>query len=165
MTAPLQSTSSDATAQPRQRPGLGVRLGDVGVTFRSAGGTVEAVRGMTLDVEPGSFTAIIGPNGCGKSTLLRVIAGLLAPTSGSVALGDPGTPPRAGDGRVSLAFQQPRLIPWLTTLDNVALPLALSRIDGALNGERRRLATEALERVGLADAAGRRPRELSGGMQ
>jgi NitT/TauT family transport system ATP-binding protein len=108
------------TGQPSaQLPGLAVHLDQVGVTFHTAGGTVEAVRGMTLDVEPGSFTAIIGPNGCGKSTLLRVIAGLLPPTTGRVALGDPGTAPRAGDGRVSLAFQQPRLIPWLTTIPYV----------------------------------------------
>lgn len=167
MTASIEpSTTSQPNAEPRaQRRGLGVQLDDIGVTFATAGGSIEAVRGMTLSVEPGSFTAIIGPNGCGKSTLLRVIAGLLAPTSGSVTLGAPGSPPRAGDGRVSLAFQQPRLIPWLTTLDNVALPLALSRTDGAVNGERRRLAMEALERVGLADAAQRKPRELSGGMQ
>jgi NitT/TauT family transport system ATP-binding protein len=165
VTTPTQPTMQVASERSAQRPGLAVHLDDVGVTFATAGGGVEAVRGMTLDVEPGSFTAIIGPNGCGKSTLLRVIAGLLPPTTGSVTLGEPGTPPGAGDGRISLAFQQPRLIPWLSTLDNVALPLALSRTDAALNGERRRLAMEALERVGLVHAAARKPRELSGGMQ
>lgn len=134
-----------------------MRVDDLGVSF--AGGT-EALRSFSLDVEPSSFTAIIGPNGCGKSTLLRVLAGLLSPTSGSVALGDAA--PRAGDGRVGLAFQQPRLIPWLSTLDNVALPLALR---GSHNGARRSRATEALARVGLTEAADLRPRALSGGMQ
>ncbi|HEX5395912.1 MAG TPA: ABC transporter ATP-binding protein [Candidatus Limnocylindria bacterium] len=137
--------------------GLAVRVDGLGVTF--PGGT-QALRDASLDVEPGSFTAVIGPNGCGKSTLLRVLAGLLSPTIGNVALGD--TPPRPGDGRVSLAFQQPRLVPWLSALDNVALPLTLH---GVANGERRRRAEEALERVGLTDAAQRTPRELSGGMQ
>jgi NitT/TauT family transport system ATP-binding protein len=145
----LQRESSDR--------GLAVRVDALGVTF--PGGT-EALRDFTLDVEPGSFTAIIGPNGCGKSTLLRVLAGLLRPTSGRVELG--AQSPRPGDGRVSLAFQQPRLVPWLSTLENVALPLTLH---AAANGEWRRRAEAALERVGLADVAELRPRQLSGGMQ
>ncbi len=141
------------------RLGLAVRIEGLSVTFS---GRTQALRDFTLDVEPGSFIAIIGPNGCGKSTLLRVLAGLLPPTAGHVSLGDAGIEPHAGDGRVSLAFQQPRLVPWLSTLDNVALPLTLR---GTANGERRRRAEEALERIGLSDAAQRRPRELSGGMQ
>ena len=148
----------EAASDPgASRAGLAVRVGDLAVTF--PGGT-EALRGFSLEVEPGSFTAIIGPNGCGKSTLLRVLAGLLRPSSGSVVLG--GGPPRAGDGRVGLAFQQPRLVPWLSTLDNVALPLALR---GSHNGERRSRATDALARVGLTEAAELRPSALSGGMQ
>jgi NitT/TauT family transport system ATP-binding protein len=156
-------TRSSGSTDPTngESRGLAVRLAGVGVTFAGAR-RVEALRDLDLDVEPGSFTAIIGPNGCGKSTSLRLIAGLLPPTSGSVALGEPGSPPRAGDGRVSLAFQQPRLVPWLSTVDNVALPLSL---DGASPRERRARAEEALDRVGLTDAAQRRPRELSGGMQ
>ena len=134
--------------------GLAVRVADVGVTFPAG---TEALRGFSLDVEPGSFTAIIGPNGCGKSTLLRVLAGLLPPTDGEVTLG--GQPPAAGDGRVGLAFQQPRLIPWLSTVDNVALPLALHA-----DADAGRRAREALARVGLADAANLKPRQLSGGM-
>jgi NitT/TauT family transport system ATP-binding protein len=156
-------TSSSGSIDPTngESRGLAVRLSGVGVSFAGAR-RVEALRDLDLDVEPGSFTAIIGPNGCGKSTSLRLIAGLLPPTDGSVSLGEPGTAPRAGDGRVSLAFQQPRLVPWLSTVDNVALPLSL---DGASPRERRARAEEALGRVGLTDAAQRRPRELSGGMQ
>ncbi len=143
-------------SEPATR-GLAVRVAGLGVTF--PGGT-QALRDISLDVEPGSFTAVIGPNGCGKSTLLRVLAGLLPPTRGRVELG--AQPPRPGDGRVSLAFQQPRLVPWLSTLDNVALPLTLH---GVANGERRRRAEAALDRVGLRDAVDRTPRELSGGMR
>lgn len=146
----LQSSESAAH-------GLAVRVAGLGVTFP---GGIQALRDVTLDVDPGSFTAVIGPNGCGKSTLLRVLAGLLPPTTGRVELG--AQPPRPGDGRVSLAFQQPRLVPWLSTLDNVALPLTLR---GTADGEWRQRAEGALERVGLADAAHLRPRELSGGMQ
>lgn len=142
--------------------GLPVRLEDVSVSFPSAAGPVEALRRMSLDIQAGSFTVIIGPNGCGKSTLLRVIAGLVPLTVGDVKVGDgAGTGPRAGDGRVGLAFQQPRLVPWLSTLDNVALPLALAGTPAAEGRER---AMQALSRVGLADAAGLRPAQLSGGM-
>ncbi len=139
--------------------GLDLSIRDVDVRFSSAAGAVQALGGLSLDVAAGSFTVVIGPNGCGKSTLLRLIAGLLPPTGGSVTVG--GLPPRPGDGRVGLAFQQPRLVPWRSTLDNVALPLELS---GQGLHERRERALAALERVGLGPAAALRPRELSGGM-
>jgi len=142
--------------------GLPVRLEDVNVQFRAAAGPVEALRRLTLEIPADSLTVIIGPNGCGKSTLLRVIAGLVRPAAGRVQIGDgDGAEPGAGDGRVGLAFQQPRLVPWLSTLDNVALPLTLS---GASAVEARQRASDALERVGLADAANLRPAHLSGGM-
>ena len=139
--------------------GLAVRLDDVGVRFASQRGAIQALDGLRLEVEPGSFTAVIGPNGCGKSTLLRVVAGLLSPSAGSVRVGDAA--PRPGDGRVGLAFQQPRLIPWRSTLDNVAMPLELAGVPAREGRDR---ATVALERVGLTSAAGLRPAELSGGM-
>jgi NitT/TauT family transport system ATP-binding protein len=143
--------------------GLAVRAAGIRHVFHGPQGDLVALDGLSLEILPGSFTAIIGPNGCGKSTLLRLFAGLLQPTGGSVVLGDgaTATPPRAGDGRAGLAFQQPRLLPWLTALDNVALPLAL---DGVAAGERAARAELALQRVGIAHAAGLRPRELSGGM-
>lgn len=155
---------SDATRETSRSPlpvALPVRLEDVAVSFPSAAGPVEALRGLTLDIPAGSLTVIIGPNGCGKSTLLRILAGLVPPGSGRVQVGSEARPPRAGDGRVGLAFQQPRLVPWLSTLDNVALPLALS---GTPAAEWRERAAAALERVGLADVAGLRPAQLSGGM-
>ena len=139
--------------------GLPVRLDDVSLSFPAAAGRVVALRGLTLEIPAGSLTVVIGPNGCGKSTLLRVIAGLLKPDGGSVLVG--ANAPRAGDGRVGLAFQQPSLVPWLSTLDNVALPLALAGAPAAVRQER---AMEALGRVGLAETAGLRPAQLSGGM-
>jgi len=142
--------------------GLPVRLADVTVRFPAAPGPVEAIRGLTLDIQASSLTVIIGPNGSGKSTLLRLIAGLLQPEHGKVLIGDgAGAEPRAGDGRVGLAFQQPRLVPWLTILDNVALPLTLA---GEEVADARGQARGALERVGLAEAAELRPSQLSGGM-
>ena len=153
------STRSPKRTEAAPTAGLGVRLESVGISFPAAEGRVEALRGLTLDTPAGSFTVVIGPNGCGKSTLLLLIAGLLQPESGNVELD--GTRPVAGDGRVGLAFQQPRLVPWLSSLDNVALPLTFA---GAPADERRERATDALQRVGLADAAALRPAQLSGGM-
>ncbi|MDQ2673202.1 MAG: ABC transporter ATP-binding protein [Chloroflexota bacterium] len=135
--------------------GLRVQLDAVAMRF----GRLTALEDCSAAIDAGSFTVIIGPNGSGKSTLLRLVAGLLVPTSGTVLVG--GSEPRAGDGRVGLCFQQPRLVPWRSTVDNVALPLEVAGIGAA---ERRSRAEEALERVGLASAAHLRPRELSGGM-
>jgi len=155
--------NGQATARIRTDVGLAARLSAIRHVFKGPEGELVALDGLDLAVPAGSFTAIIGPNGCGKSTLLRLVAGLLAPTAGSVTLGEgaAAAPPRAGDGRAGIAFQQPRLLPWLTTLDNVALPLAL---DGVPPAERAARARLALERVGIAGAAGLRPGELSGGM-
>lgn len=142
------STSVESTA-------LAVAFDRATVRF----GALTALDGVSLEIPAESFTVVIGPNGCGKSTLLRLAAGLLAPSDGAVRVGD--RPPAAGDGRVGLAFQQPRLVPWRSTLENVALPLELA---GVGSTARRATATDALERVGLAGAAALRPRELSGGM-
>jgi NitT/TauT family transport system ATP-binding protein len=149
-------------AQKGKTAGLPVRLDAVSVQFAASPVPLDALRGLTLDIPAGSLTVIIGPNGCGKSTLLRAIAGLLTPATGTVRIGQGADgQPLAGDGRVGLAFQQPRLLPWLSTLDNVALPLTLR---GTLVTDARLRAQEALERVGLGDAASLLPAHLSGGM-
>ena len=153
----MQSTASQ-TADPAF--GLDVHAERVGVQFSARGASVEALRDLSLEAPAGSFTVLIGPNGSGKSTFLRLVAGLLRPDAGSIAVG--GTPPRAGDRRVGLGYQQPRLLPWRSTLENVALPLELRGISAS---ESRARALEALARVGLAAAAQLRPGELSGGMQ
>ena len=139
--------------------GLGISLDGVVARFATSAGTIEALGGLDLEIEAGSFTVIIGPNGCGKSTLLRVIAGLKVPDDGRVMVG--GATPVGGDGRVGLGFQQPRLLPWRSVLDNVALPMELA---GVPADDRRARAVAVLEQVGLASAAPLRPRELSGGM-
>jgi len=168
----------EPTIQTSRAPmpaGLPLRLNGVNVVFPSAAGPLEALRGLTLDIPAGSLTVVIGPNGCGKSTLLRLIAGLLRPTEGSVRLIEGvDAEPRAGDGRVGLVFQQPRLVPWLTILDNVALPLTFKpvsrlplvrvRAGSTTADDAKVLAQEALDRVGLADAATSYPAHLSGGM-
>lgn len=145
-----------------QTAGLPVRLDGLSVQFSGADGPFVALRDLTLDIPAGSLTVIIGPNGCGKSTLLRAIAGLLTPATGAVRIGEGADGrPQAGDGRVGMAFQQPRLLPWLSTLDNVALPLTLA---GAPASAARPRAQDSLDRIGLGDAANLLPAHLSGGM-
>jgi len=161
VTAANDRISAQPVAALAPGSGLPVTLREVSVSFPTREGErLVALEDLSLDLPAGSVTALIGPNGCGKSTALRVIAGLLAPDRGTVGL-DGGAVPHPGDGRVGLVFQQPRLIPWLSTIDNVALPLALARIGP---DQRQARAREALGRVGLATAADVRPRDLSGGM-
>lgn len=129
-----------------------------------AGGetSVTAIEDVHLNVEDGEFLTIVGPSGCGKTTLLRCISGLAEPTQGEVRFkGSKITkPPR----EMSVVFQDysRSLMPWLTVLDNVLLPLKYTKIDKA---ERISRAGDALEQVGLADFHHSYPWQLSGGMQ
>jgi len=117
---------------------------------------VEALAGLDLVLEEGSFTALVGPSGCGKSTTLRIAAGLLAPSSGEVVRA------RTSPGSVAMVFQDPVLLPWADVLGNVALPL---RLLGVPPGERERRALDALRLVGLDGVLHLHPDELSGGMR
>jgi NitT/TauT family transport system ATP-binding protein len=120
---------------------------------------VEALRDVSLRLEPADFVALLGPSGCGKSTLLRMIAGLDRPTSGALRW-DAGHAPTSGE--VGFVFQDATLLPWATAEENVWLPLRLRGIPR----ERARPETHgALAGVGLAGFEHARPRELSGGMR
>jgi NitT/TauT family transport system ATP-binding protein len=119
---------------------------------------------IDLTVARGAFVSLIGPSGCGKSTLLKLLAGLLAPSSGSVRIA--GLAPRTAASRslIGLVFQDPNLLPWKNALDNVAFLREVA--DKSLSrGEQRNRAREYLKLVGLEDAAERRPSQLSGGMR
>ena len=127
-----------------------------GVRKTFSNGTL-ALQNMDLTVRGGEFISLLGPSGCGKSTALRLLAGLLAPTAGTVAWAGGGAPARLG-----FVFQEPSLLPWRTVAANVRLPLQVA-------GTRRRDAdprvAEALGRVGLTGFEGSYPRQLSGGMK
>ena len=132
------------------------------VTKVFSNGTL-ALKGMSLDVQPGEFISLLGPSGCGKSTALRIIAGLGAPTSGSIdwpssTINSRGLP----EGDVGFVFQEPTLMPWATVFGNVHLPLKLR---GQSKAQARDAVMAGLARVGLADFASSYPRELSGGMK
>lgn len=126
-------------------------------------GGAAILRGVDLIVGSGTRTALVGPSGAGKTTLLRAIAGLEPLDEGSIALGD-----RPLDGvpshrrQVAVVFQEPRLLPHLSVVDNVAFPLRAARV-GRL--ERRQRAAALLDEVGLGGFSGRGVRGLSGGEQ
>jgi NitT/TauT family transport system ATP-binding protein len=133
-------------------------LRGVGKTFPN--GTL-ALANLNFNVRRGDFLSLLGPSGCGKSTVLRIIAGLTAPTHGSVEWPDPST--HAGkSNRIGFVFQDPTLMPWASIFNNVALPLVLKGVTAASIARR---VTAALGRVGLGKFAQAFPRELSGGMR
>ena len=141
------------------RPGaIDVEAVDLSFPIRG-GGRLPVLDDLRLTIDGGEIVALIGPNGSGKSTLLRVIAGLLTPDAGRVALdGQAVTGP---DPRIGLVFQEPRLLPWRSAADNITYPLELA----GWPAERRRERLDALTELVALDrpVLGNRPAELSGG--
>jgi NitT/TauT family transport system ATP-binding protein len=138
-----------------------VELSSVDIAFRLAGGGVyRAVQHASLNVADGEFVAIVGPTGCGKSTLLNVAAGLLAASSGQVAIF--GAPLAALNQQAGYLFQADALFPWKTALENVAIGLEIA---GVARADARARAQEWLMRVGLGQFADRYPHMLSGGQR
>jgi putative ABC transport system ATP-binding protein len=128
---------------------------------------VDALRGVSLEIQPGSFTAIMGPSGSGKSTLMHVLAGLDRPTGGTVAIAgteiaklDDTDLTRLRRDKIGFVFQAFNLVPVLTAEENVRLPLTLA---GRGDGDRR--VERLLEAVALSDRRTHRPAELSCGQQ
>lgn len=138
------------------------RKGDLHlVALTKTFGTFTAVQPMDLTIPQGSFFALLGPSGCGKTTTLRMIAGLEAPTAGSIRIGDEDiTATKAHQRNVNTVFQSYALFPHMTVLDNVMFGLKRRGDKYA-----RRKATEALELVQLEGLGSRKPVQLSGGMQ
>lgn len=138
-----------------------IRVENVSQTFAGRrGASVDALRDIDLQVDEGEFVAVIGRSGCGKSTLLRLIAGLIAGSSGRILIA--GRPVTRPVPEVGMMFQRPALLPWRSVLDNVLLPVELF---GWNRAEHRPHAEELLDMVGLTDFGRRLPHELSGGMQ
>lgn len=153
--------SIPATSEP---VAVEVTIDNVGKVFGRPGSadSVHALDGITEQVAPGEFVVILGPSGCGKSTLLEIVAGLQAPTGGSVTVGRepvrPGSVPRLA----AMVFQEESLLPWRTVAENIAFGLEAR---GKPQKVRRRVADDMIAKVGLEGFADRYPRELSGGMK
>ena len=136
----------------------------IGLTYgaEASARRIEALRDVAFAVGEGQFVSIIGPSGCGKSTLLKIVAALLPPTTGRVAVFGGDAHEARQHRAFGFVFQTPLLFPWRTSLDNVALML---EVQGLARRERREQARRYLELVGLSGFEHHRPNELSGGMQ
>jgi len=146
-----------------------VELTDVTRTYNNTPAPVHALRGINLELDAGEFVALMGPSGSGKSTLLAVLGAMNPPTAGAVRVDDLDVyqlgAERLADFRreyLGFVFQSLFLLPYLTAVENVMLPLAAARLG---HDRQRRMADEALERVGLGQKTARLPRDLSGGEQ
>lgn len=129
------------------------------VTKRFGGGPLVLDR-LSFTAQSGEFVSLIGPSGCGKSTLLRLIAGLTAPSSGTLSVA--GRSPASAAAALAVVFQEPTLLPWLTVARNVELPL---KLNGVPRAERATTRDRVLDLVQLRDKACAYPRQLSGGQK
>ena len=124
-------------------------------------GSTEVLTGIDLQIKPGEFVAVVGRSGCGKSTLLRLLAGLEVPTTGRIQVGDSASP--VGSTAIRMMFQEPRLLPWKSVVENVAVGLAAATEYS--RKQRYELAANTLERVGLISKLREWPSRLSGGQR
>ena len=146
-----------------------VEIRDVHKSFHRDAERIDVFSGLSMDIEQGSFTALMGPSGSGKSTLLNLVAGLDKPTSGAIRVGGEEVSAMSAarlaawrSRHVGFVFQQFNLLPVLTAFQNVELPLLLTRLSKKEREERVKI---ALGVVGLEDRMGHYPRQLSGGQE
>jgi len=146
-----------------------VQVLDVRKVYKRDTQLIPVLDGLTLSIAPGDFVALMGPSGSGKTTLLNLIGGVDQPTSGQLIVGETDIAELRGRAlarwrsvNIGFIFQLYNLIPVLTALQNVELPLLLVKMSGR---ERKQRAKKALELVGLADRLDHFPRQLSGGQE
>jgi putative ABC transport system ATP-binding protein len=146
-----------------------LKLEDISKVYRTAEVETLALNGVSLQIDPGEFVAIMGPSGCGKSTLLNVLGLLDSPSSGAFSFFGEAVAGLAESGltklrreHIGFVFQSFNLIDDLSVAENVEVALLYR---GVPAGERRRRVAEALERVGMGHRARHRPQQLSGGQQ
>jgi len=145
---------------------MGIRLDGIGKIFETDDLRVEALSGITAEVQDHEFVSIIGPSGCGKSTLLRLISGLIPPTAGTTFLDDVAVD--GPTGGIGFVFQAPTLLKWRTVFKNVMFPyevLASQRNATASKAEFEERAHKLLKMAGIEEFTHAYPKQLSGGMQ
>ena len=138
-----------------------VEVRDLSHVYVGRDGAVPALQDIDMTVPAGRFVVIVGPSGCGKTSLLMMLAGLRAPTGGTI-LCDGRAISKPDPSPVGVVFQEASLYPWLTAVENVEFPLVLKH---APRQERRARAEAMLKLVGLEGFGARHPHELSGGMK
>ncbi len=165
----MGTNRNGSTPGPASQTDTIIRATDVQKTYDTGTIKVHALRGVSLDIERGEMAAIMGPSGCGKTTLLNCLAGLDGADKGEIVID--GTPLHTMNDRqkttlrakkMGFIFQFYNLLPVLSAIENVELPMLVS---GTSAREARERAEEALALVGLSDRSNHRPAELSGGQQ
>ena len=163
----LNTTAMEEPATTQRSQAPAVAAVDITRRFGEGDSTVDALRGVTLHVPRGQFTAVMGPSGSGKSTLMHILAGLDRPTGGTVEVAgqqiaelSDNELTRLRRDHVGFVFQFFNLLPMLTAEENILLPQEIA----GRRGEAGRL-DEVLEQVGLTDRRDHRPSQLSGGQQ
>ncbi len=137
-----------------------IRLRNVGKTYQTKSGMVEACADLNLDIKQSEFVAIVGPSGCGKTTIMKMVAGLAPYTSGSITVdGNRVDRPQTD---VGIVFQEAIMLDWRDVLANVMLQIDIRRMDRA---KFEPIARALLKATGLAEFEKKRPYELSGGMR
>ena len=146
-----------------------IRIENMYKIYKMGDVEVRAINGVSLHIRPKEFVAIVGPSGSGKSTLMNMIGALDTPTSGTCYIDGQEISEMSDNElaelrnkKLGFIFQQYNLLPKLSAIENVELPLIYARYSAS---RRREMAMEALERVGLADKIRHKPNELSGGQQ
>ncbi len=146
-----------------------LRMENVSKAYTHRGRLIKALDGATLHIPGGDFVSVVGPSGSGKSTLLLILGGMLSPSAGRVLFQassvydlSPGERAKMRREKVGFVFQTFNLVPYLSALENVQVPLFLAKMEDKAQKER---ATSLLERVGLAERLDHKPGELSVGQQ
>lgn len=137
-----------------------LELKNINYSYHTPEGETPALSDISFSLAPGEFTAVVGPSGCGKSTLLSLIAGLMAPESGTILLN--GRPLKENSSRIGYMLQHDHLFEWRTVYRNILLGAEINR---SLTPETKEKAKELLEQYGLKQFARARPSQLSGGMR
>lgn len=142
-----------------------IQVDNLSKRFVRRGQQTDALNGVDLRIEQGSFVSFIGPSGCGKSTLLRIIGGLMGAEEGGITVGGRTPGQMQADKQFGFVPQSPALFPWRTVLQNMNIPFEVNRRSKVDLSAEKGDPIELLQAVGLGNFMHAYPRELSGGMK